>query len=441
MPNLERLTLNDIDFEVEKRAADTVLVVTPDSHGRLAGPRVFADAFLRDVVQAGMRVPAHLLCTDATGALATGYPLSNPSTGLRDVRARVDQKAMFRMPWLTATVGAIADVEFLDGTAVTMAPRTLLRRQVQRLEDASMAPAIGTETQFTLLDGAVDPAPLRGAGQLVGPSSAAEQVLTRARRVLSEVPVLIDATSGLVSPGGYEVTLRATDAMRACDEVVVVRSALTALAREAGRAATFMPAFDTGMATAMHLNLSIRGTRGTAPLADHYGEGFLSEAGKSFVAGVLAHAPEVFLLYAPSVNAYRRYGADAVTPRRLDWGADNRTCAIRIIEDNGSVRVENRLPGSDANPYLAVAAMLASGLDGFTRQLPLGPQATTGDEAPELPKSLAHAVDLWAESTWVRDTFGPEVQEHYTVLGRLEAMAARANADVAWERSRYLDMF
>ena len=126
MPTLEPLTLNDVDYEVEKRAADTVLVVTTDSHGRLAGTRVFADSFLRDVVPSGLRMPAHLLCTDATGSLATGYPLSNPATGLRDLRARVDQKSMFRMPWLAGTIGALTDVEFLDGSAVTVAPCTLL---------------------------------------------------------------------------------------------------------------------------------------------------------------------------------------------------------------------------------------------------------------------------------------------------------------------------
>lgn len=441
MPTLEPLTLNDVDYEVEKRAADTVLVVTTDSHGRLAGTRVFADSFLRDVVPSGLRMPAHLLCTDATGSLATGYPLSNPATGLRDLRARVDQKSMFRMPWLAGTIGALTDVEFLDGTAVTMAPRTLLRRQVQRLEDASMTPSVGAEVQFTLLDGTDAAAPLPGAGQLVGPASAAEKVLSRARRLLSEVPVRLSATSGLVSAGGYELTLSPSTAMRTCDEVVLVRSALTAIARDEGLRATFMPSYDSGLATALHLSLTVRGTRGTAPFADHYGDGSLSEAGKSFVAGILAHAPEVFLLYAPSVNAYRRFGADVVTPRRLDWGSDNRTCAIRTVDDNGAVRIENRLPGSDANPHLVLAAMIASGLDGYGHQLPLQPQTATGDDAPALPTSLAQAVDLWADSAWVRETFGAEVQEHYTVMGRLEAMAARAGADISWERQRYLDMF
>lgn len=442
MPILERLTLNDVDFEVEKRAVDTVLVCFPDSHGRLAGVRVYADVFLREVASGGLRVPAHLLCTDATGALATGYPLSNPGTGLRDLLARVDLSCLFRMPWQPGTVGALADLEFLDGTAVTMAPRTVLRRQVQRLDDASITTLVGTEVQFTVLEPGADPTPVRGAGHLVGPSAAAEPVLARARRLLGEVPIPIEGSSGLVSPGGYELTLRAVEPLRACDEVAITRSAVASVAVAAGQRVTFMPAMDAGLATSLHLSLSARGTRGAAPFADHYGEGGLSEVGKSFVAGILQHAPELSLLYAPTVNSYRRYGADAVTPRRLDWGQDNRTCAIRVIEAGGALRIENRLPGSDANAHLALAAMIASGIDGFTHQLKLAPQAPGGEPEPAtLPTSLAHAVDLWADSAWVRETFGPEVQEHYTVLGRLEAMAARAGADIAWERQRYLDAF
>ncbi len=439
MPTLERLTLNDIDFEVEKRAVDAVAVCFPDSHGRLVGVRVSAGAFLGSIAATGLRVPAHLLCTDATGALASGYALSNPGTGLRDVLAKVDHRAMFRMPWQPGTIGALADLEFLDGTAITMAPRTVLRRQVQRLEDGSMTALIGAEVQFTVLEPGDEATPVRGAGHILSASSLAEPVLSRARRLLGEVPIVIDGTSGLVSPGGYEVTLRQVDPLRAADEVTITRSALTAIAREAGRAVTFMPAPDAGLATALHLSMSARGGRGTSPLADHYGEGGLSEVGKSFVAGILEHATELSLLYAPTVNSYRRFGADVVTPRRLDWGQDNRTCAVRTVEVAGVLRVENRLAGSDANPHLALAAMIASGLDGVARQLPLRPQSPDGEEAATLPTSLAQAVDLWAESAWVRDTFGVEVQEHYTVLGRLEAMAARAGSDLVWERRRYLD--
>ena len=441
MPILERLTLNDIDFEVEKRAVDTVAVCFPDSHGRLVGVRVFADVFLREVAAGGLRVPAHLLCTDATGTLATGYALSNPGTGLRDVLARVDTSAMFRMPWQPGTVGALADLEFLDGTAVTMAPRTVLRRQVQRLEDGSFTALAGAEVQFTLLEPGTDGAPARGAGHLMSASARSEPVLARTRKALSEVPVPIAGSSGLVSPGGFEITLRPVDPMRTCDEVAITRMALTSVANETGGSVTFMPAPDTGLATALHLSLSARGGRGTAPLADHYGDGGLSEVGKSFVAGVLAHAPELSVLYAPTVNSYRRFGTDAVTPRRLDWGHDNRTCAIRVVDVAGTLRIENRIPGSDASAHLALAAMIASGIDGYSRQLRLQPQAPEGDDVPSLPTSLAQAVDLWADSAWVRETFGAEVQEHYTVLGRLEAMAARSGADLAWERQRYLDAF
>ncbi len=440
MPTLERLTLADVEFEFEKRELDTVLVCFPDSHGRLVGVRVPVDLFLREVASAGLRVPANLLCTDATGALATGYALSHPAGGLPDLIARVDPAGLFRVPWQRGTAGAIADVEFADGTAVTMSPRTVLRRQVQRLDGGSMTLQVGTEVQFTVLADGAEPVPARGFGHLVARSATVEPVVGAARRMLGEVPILVGATSGLVSPGGFEVSLRAVDPLRAADEVAIARDCIRSAGDAVGRVVTFMPALDTGLGTGLHVNVSARGSRGSSPLADRYGEGGLSEVGKSFVAGILAHAAELSLLYAPTVNAYRRYGADAVTPRRLDWGPDNRTCAIRVVERGGSLQVENRLASSDANPYLALAAMIASGIDGYTRQLRLAPLSAGVSQQPgDIPRTLAHAVDLWADSTWVRDAFGREVQEHYTVLGRLEAMAAPAAADVSWERQRYLD--
>src|SRR5262249_23310719 len=152
------------------------------------------------------------------------------------------------------------------------------------------------EQQFTVLDPS-DGSPLRGAGHILNASAAAEPLLARTRKLLGEVPVPIDGTSGLVSAGGYEVTLRAGEAMRICDAVTITRSVLSTVAREVGSAVTFMPAPDAGLGTALHLSLSARGSRGTAPLADHYGEGGLSEVGKSFIAGILEHAPELSVLY------------------------------------------------------------------------------------------------------------------------------------------------
>jgi glutamine synthetase len=195
-------------------------------------------------------------------------------------------------------------------------------------------------------------------------------------------------------------------------------------------------------ASAGHVSVSLRGLRGSSSFGDRHGEGGLSELGKSFTAGLLAHAAELCVFYAPTANAYRRFGSDILSPSTLTWGVGNRTCAVRADGPETSLRLENRIPGSDANPYLSAAATLAAGLDGVVRQLKAPPE-TKGNghdaDAPRLPDSLDEALAAWEASTWVRETFGGTVQDHYASLARVEVEAADAGDGLEWERARYFD--
>ncbi|MCX6432751.1 MAG: glutamine synthetase family protein, partial [Actinobacteria bacterium] len=355
-----------------------------------------------------------------------------PESGYRDLLLRVDPTTFFRMPWQPGTIGVLGDLEFADGTAVTMAPRTVLRRQAKRIETAGYTASLGSELQFTL----ITPEPATGGNHLASRSARLEPTLHQIRRSLSEMPVEIAGTSGLQGPGQYEVVLLPGDPLQVSDGAVLSRSAIKAIATLEGQRATFMAAPGESAGTGA-VNISLRGQRGGSPLADRYGEAGLSEVGKAFVAGLLLHATELCVLYAPNVNSYRRFGSDPFSPSALTWGDDNRTCAVRVVSSESALRIENRIPGSDANPYLTAAATIAAGLDGITHQAKVPP--VVSPTADPLPTSLAQAVAVWAESAWVLETFGADVQSHYATMARIEIEAAGASADLDWERERYLD--
>jgi glutamine synthetase len=177
--------------------------------------------------------------------------------------------------------------------------------------------------------------------------------------------------------------------------------------------------------------------------SDEDAEHGMSDLGRAFTAGQIAHMKELTLLFAPNINSYKRYVAGSFAPTAIAWGRDNRTCAFRLVGRGPSLRLENRVPGGDVNPYLAVAGMVAAGLDGIERELDLEP-AFGGNaydsDAERVPDTLAGALALWEDSDWVRTTFGAEVQAHYANMARIEIDAfARSVTD--WERYRNFERF
>jgi glutamine synthetase len=449
----DRLTMADLDFEIEKRAIDSVLVAFTDGWGRLVGRRVTTEHFKGEILPRGMRVPAYLLATDAAGVLSGGDEV--PPAALPDLHLRVDLATLFRMPWQAGTVGVLGDLELLDGTPATVSPRAILRRQIQRAEAASLVPTLGAEPQFSLFSASTSdgqgagfdglaPAGSTGITQQAFHSARTEPFQRRLRLALSDVPVAFEGTSGLHFPGGHEVTLLPGDPLRTCDNIMLTRAAVRDIAAEEGLSASFMAAYRADAATACHISVSLRTQRGGSAVADRYSVGGLSEVGRAFVAGLLEHAAECSVINSPSVNSYRRVHSDPLSPSTATWGVDNRTCAIRILGEDINLRIENRLPGSDANPYLAAAAMLAAGLDGIARQLHT-PEPVEGDahrtDSPPLPVTLGAAREAWLASEWVRSAFGADVQAH---IGRaaeveIDAMSSEIEGGLAAQRRRYFD--
>lgn len=209
------------------------------------------------------------------------------------------------------------------------------------------------------------------------------------------------------------------------------------IASEQGVSLTFMAKFNEREGNSCHIHLSFRDLDDNPIMSGAAGDG-MSELGRSYLAGQQTHMQELTLLFAPNINSYKRYQPGTFAPTAIKWGRDNRTCALRLVGAGHSLRLENRVPGGDVNQYLAVAAMVAAGLDGIEKNLELEPIFTGNAYALEtarIPHTLQMARDLWANSQWVAATFGEDVQKHYTHMADTE-LDAYSRAVTDWERIR-----
>jgi glutamine synthetase len=198
-----------------------------------------------------------------------------------------------------------------------------------------------------------------------------------------------------------------------------------------------MAKFNEREGNSCHIHLSFRSTDGSMVMAGESTDG-MSDLGRSFIAGQLAHARELTLMFAPQINSYKRYAHGSFAPTAIRWGRDNRSCAFRLVGHGAGLRLENRLPGGDANPYLAVAAMIAAGIDGIESHLQLEDPVT--GNAYELQSdlvagSMPEALADWLGSAWVSETFGQEVRDHYANMARVE-IADFGKSVTDWERIR-----
>jgi glutamine synthetase len=269
--------------------------------------------------------------------------------------------------------------------------------------------------------------------------------------------VPVESARGECHPGQYEIVFRFDDAMSTCDNHVLYKTVAKNLAAEAGVALTFMAKFDGGEGNSGHVHFSLRDDDDRPVFADDPGSTAasdvsaspsapgradlrgMSELMASFVAGQLACMADFTLLFAPNVNSYKRLSPGSFAPVGIAWGRDNRTCPIRVVGADTSLRFEHRVPGGDANPYLAVAAILAAGLHGVEKCLALEPgqpgNAFAVPGVPRLPTTLPEALERFRESRLARAAFGDDVVDHYSRAAEIE-VEAFASTVTDWERTR-----
>ncbi|MCW2911394.1 MAG: Glutamate--ammonia ligase [Actinomycetia bacterium] len=442
------LTLEQLRVEVSEGNVDTVVVAFTDMQGRLQGKRLAADFFLDDVVGSVIEGCNYLLAVDVEMNTVDGYAMSSWQTGYGDFVMAPDMSTLRRVPWQEATVMVIADLTWHDGTPVVASPRQILKAQTDRLAERGLQAMAGTELEFVVYADSYAAAQAAGYRELTPANSynvdysilgtaRIEPLLRKLRNGMAGAGLQVESAKGECNLGQHEIAFRYAEAVITCDNHSIYKTGSKEIADADGMSITFMAKPNAREGNSCHIHLSVREDDGTPVMAGDGPHG-LSPFGEHFIAGQLAVLPELILWHAPNINSYKRYVPGSFAPTAVRWGVDNRTCAMRLVGHGAGLRVENRVPGGDVNPYLAVAAMIAAGLHGVDRELPLE-EAFGGNayaaEGSRVPSTLRDALDLWLKSELAREAFGNDVVEHYANAARVEIAAFDA-AVTDWELHR-----
>jgi glutamine synthetase len=442
------LTLERLRVEVGEGGIDTVVLAFTDMQGRLAGKRLAAEFFLDEVAEHHSEGCNYLLAVDVEMNTVDGYAMSSWARGYGDFVFVPDLSTLRKVPWQPATALVIADLTWLDGAPVVASPRQILKAQTRRLADRGWLAMVGTELEFIVYRDSYEEAAAKAYRDLIPANqynvdysilgtSRIEPLLRRIRLGMAGAGMYVESAKGECNLGQHEIAFRFAEAVTTCDNHSLYKTGAKEIAAQDGMSLTFMAKPNAREGNSCHIHLSLRGTDGTPVLAGtgRYG---LSETGEHFLAGQLAALRELTLCYAPNINSYKRYVPGSFAPTSVRWGVDNRTCALRLVGHGPSLRVENRTPGGDVNPYLAVAAMISAGLHGIDNELPLEPafegNAYT-DASARVPDTLRDALSLWENSELADRSFSKEVVEHYANYARVEIDAFDA-AVTDWELRR-----
>ncbi|MFM8240905.1 MAG: glutamine synthetase family protein, partial [Actinomycetota bacterium] len=410
---------------------------------------IHGEHFVNEVLAHGTEGCNYLLAVDIDMNTVSGYAMSSWDSGYGDMVMKPDLSTLHRIPWQEGAVGLLCDVLWEDGRDVVASPSQVLRKQVDRLAGKGMRALVGTELEFIVfLDSYEEawesgyrdltPANLYNIDYSILGGARVEPLLRRIRLGMAGAGLDVESAKGECNLGQHEIAFKYNDALVTCDRHSIYKTGAKEIAAQEGVSLTFMAKYNEREGNSCHIHLSFRGLDGSLVMADHDSSDGMSDLGRAFVAGQLARMEELTLLFAPQINSYKRYVEGSFAPTAIKWGRDNRTCAFRLVGHGPSLRLENRVPGGDVNPYLAVAGIIAAGLDGIERGLTLEPEFTGNayvSDAKRVPDSLDKAVALWEGSQWVRDTFGEEVQAHYARMGRVE-LEAFGRAITDWERYR-----
>jgi glutamine synthetase len=437
------VNVEELRQAVAAGTVDTVLLAIADMEGRLQGKRLTASHFLGDVLEHGAEGCNYLLAVDVDMETVGGYAMSSWDTGYGDFQMKPDLETLRPVPWQPGTALVMADLQWEDGREVLASPRQILRRQLARLAERGLAANAATELEFIVFRDTYEEAWKRGFRglepanlynidySLLG-SARVEPLIRRIRNEMAGAEMAVENSKGECNLGQHEINFRYDTALRSADNHAIYKNGAKEIAAQQGHAITFMAKFNEREGNSCHIHCSLAREDGANAFA---AEEPLFER---FLAGQLARMRELTLLYAPHVNSYKRFAPGSFAPTAIAWGRDNRTCSLRVVGHGEGLRVENRLPGADVNPYLALSAMIAAGLHGIERELALEP-VFEGDayksDKPRVPHNIYDARAAFAASDLAAEAFGSEVVDHY--LNRAEVEIAAFEAAVTdWERYR-----
>lgn len=435
---------------------DTVIIAAPDMQGRLFGKRMPTRLFLQSA-NSGIHVSSCTLGWDLVQALGLVVEYTGFHTGWHDFRLAPDLTTLRPAPWIEGAAIVLADiVEDESGEPVEIAPRRILRRQIEALRQRGYAPHVGTELEFYLYDCGYEQAraagyrnlppttPLRSDYSIQHLTNRFEPFFRRLRLALEQAGIDVYLSQAEWGPGQWEINLVFQEALEMADRHALFKLAVRDMAAAAGMAATFMARPSTEeIGSSCHIHISLRDQQDAPAFYDDSAAHKVGPLLRQGIGGVLAHAPELMAWYAPTVNSYHRTTSNDVAGRGGTWGFDNRTVSCRVLGHSpGALRMEYRVPGADVNPYLGIAALLASINDGIARSLDPG-EPMHGDayqrSVAALPDNLALSAQLFGSSAFNAAAFGDQVVRHYADVARFEWAQFMASV-TDWERQRYFEL-
>jgi glutamine synthetase len=451
---------DELAKEVVAGAIDTVLVAFPDLQGRLVGKRVTGSYWL-DQMGAGSE-PLHmcnyLLAVDSEMNVLPGYAFANWEQGYGDMAVQPDLATIRNVPWLDRTALVLCDL--LDEETrepVEVSPRRILQRQVERAAAAGFRLNFASELEFYLFRESLEEAAAQDYTRLTPHSLVVEDyhilqttrdeyVIRDIRNGIAGAGIPVEFSKGEAGRGQHEINLAYADAVEMADRHVVYKNGVKEIASQHGRAVTFMAKYSPdAVGSSCHVHSSLWSPDGdTALMWDVDAPDHLSPVMRGWLAGQIECGRELAWMYAPTVNSYKRYQPESWAPTALAWSIDNRTCGFRIVGRGASFRLESRIPGADANPYLAFAATIAAGLHGIEHALEPGPRfngnAYADPDLARVPDNLLAAIDAFSRSKVAADAFGAEVHDHLLNTARQEW--AHFNRTVTdWELRRNFDQW
>jgi glutamine synthetase len=438
---------------------DWVVVTSADLQGRLFGRRVSARDFVKSVATKGVLVSACVyswdIAQDAT-MLATGaLDYCGFHTGMGDFTLLPDLTTLRRAGWLNRTAICLARSVEPHGEITPVAPRELLIAELARWTSQGLHPSVGLELEFYLYQGTpreararsyrdLEPTTATPADYSIYEGEAYEEFFADVRHRLAASRIEVEASAIEWGLGQWETTLKHTDPLEMADQSALYKLATKTLAARAGMSATFMAKpYDGGPGSSCHVHLSVRNDSGEPIFWNDAAENNISDELRHAVGGALEHAGEFMSWYAPTVNSYRRIRGVDAAGWGMTWAYEHRFASVRVLgAEADDIRLEFRLPGADANPYLVLTALLASVRDGLTRQTDPGP-ALIGNPyekpATGIAQDLGQAVDTLAAGTFAREVVGDSTVEHYLALTRWE-WSQFLDSVSEWDRVRYFDL-
>jgi len=448
------ITPEDLATRIDAGEIDTVLAAFPDLQGRLMGKRVTGHHWLEHVAgPEGFEACNYLLAVDVDMAMVAGYRYANWDRGYGDLRAVPDLTTIRIVPWLDKTALVVCDVVDVDtAEPIEVAPRQILRRQVERAAAAGYSVMCGSELEFFLFRESFEEAFAKGYRDLtphanyiedyhILQTSKDEYVIRAIRNGMDAAGVPVESSKGEAEWGQHEINLRYADALEMADRNAIYKNGAKEIAHLHGRAITFMAKYDMAkVGSSGHIHSSVWDPSGEHSLMHDPGATHeLSDVARWWLGGLIATARPWAWLFAHHVNSYKRYQPESWAPTAVAWGVDNRTCGFRKVGHGAGTRIEDRIPGADVNTYLAFAATIAGGLHGIEHRIepgdPFEGNAYAAAGLERVPSTLVEAIELLETSDVAVALFGEEVHHHLLTTARHEWAAFNATV-TDWELRR-----